>query len=249
MSPNELRILIVDDEVDTCDNLSDIFCDMGYEVEVAYDGASALALVAENTYDIALLDLRMPGMDGLELYRRMKQVSAGTVAIVVTAHASSDTAESIMQAGAWSLISKPVNIPKLLTLVTEAGQSPFILVVDDDADLCENLWEILRTKGYRVHLAHDASEAEKALNTRRFQVVLVDLKLPGKNGSAVFDMIRKTNEDAQTLVITGYPSEMESRIREALASGAKAVCYKPFDVPALLSTIRGLVEKQLTGMQ
>jgi DNA-binding NtrC family response regulator len=149
-----------------------------------------------------------------------------------------------MQAGAWSLVSKPVNIPKLLTLVGEAVKSPLILVVDDDADLCDNLWEIFREKGYRVHLAHDAQEAEKALHARSFQVILVDMKLPGANGSAVFDLIRGANQQAQTLVITGYPNEMESRVREALASGARAVCYKPFDVPALLNTIRGLVEKQ-----
>jgi CheY-like chemotaxis protein len=242
MAPHETRILIVDDEPDTCENLSDIFTDFGFRVDVANDGPSALRLVEKNAYDVALLDLRMPGMDGLELYRRIKRVSAGTVAIVVTAHATSETARSIMEAGAWSLISKPVNIPQLVSLVGEAVNSPLILVVDDDADLCNNLWEIFRERGYRVHLAHDAQEAERVLLTQDFQVVLIDMKLPGQNGDNVFDLVRKTNQQAQTLVITGYPSEMESRIQKALAAGAKAVCYKPFDVPKLLSTIQQLIE-------
>jgi CheY-like chemotaxis protein len=238
------RLLIVDDEVDTCENLSDIFCDFGYQVDTANNGPAALQLVTEKTYDVALLDLRMPGMDGLELYRRIKQVSAGTVAIVVTAHASSETADSILEAGAWRLVSKPVNIPQLVGFVGEAINSPLILVVDDDADLCENLWDIFRGHGFRVHLAHDAKEAEKALNSQSFQVILVDLKLPGENGISVFELIRSTNQQAQTLVITGYPTEMESRVRQALSSGAKAVCYKPFDVPALLLTIHGLIEQR-----
>ena len=78
------RILVVDDEVDTCANLSDILSDLGYEVDVAYDGLGALELVNQKTYDVALLDLKMPGMNGLELYRRIKQLEAGTVAIVVS---------------------------------------------------------------------------------------------------------------------------------------------------------------------
>jgi DNA-binding NtrC family response regulator len=242
MAPRDTRILIVDDEADICENLSDIFTDFGFQVDVAYDGPSALRLVEKNAYDVALLDLRMPGMDGLELYRRIKQVSAGTVAIVVTAHATSETARSIMDAGAWSLISKPVNIPQLVSLVGEAVNSPLILVVDDDADLCNNLWEIFRERGYRVHLAHDAPEAERVLLTQDFQVVLIDMKLPGENGANVFDLVRRTNQQAQTLMITGYPLEMEARVQQALAAGAKAVCYKPFDVPKLLSTIEQLIE-------
>ena len=78
-------ILVVDDEVDTCRNLSDILTDLGYRVDVAHDGLTALELVRQKPYDVALLDLKMPGMDGLTLYREIKKVRAGTVAIVVTA--------------------------------------------------------------------------------------------------------------------------------------------------------------------
>jgi two-component system response regulator HydG len=244
MSSRELRILIVDDEVDTCDNLSDILTDLGYLVDVAYEGQTALALVAQNTFDIALLDLRMPGMNGLELYRHIKEISAGTVAIIVTAYATSDTARSVMEAGAWSIVSKPVDVPHLVGLVRDASNSPLILVVDDDSDLCENLWEIFREHNYRVHLAHDANEAERVLRLQSFQVILLDMRLPGENGVSVFELIQKTNQQAQILIITGYPTEMESRVQQTLAAGAKAVCYKPFDVTSLLSTIHELIEVQ-----
>src|SRR5262249_18722868 len=58
-------ILVVDDEIDTCRNLSDILTDLGYQVDTALDGFAALELAREKPYDIALLDLKMPGMDGL----------------------------------------------------------------------------------------------------------------------------------------------------------------------------------------
>lgn len=238
MAETSSRVLIVDDEADTCANLSDIFCEFGYHVDTAHDGVAALKLVeSQPFYDIVLLDLRMPGMDGLELYRRIKQLSAGTEALIVTAYASSDTAKSAIAAGARRVLSKPVNIGQLLGLVQATLESPLVLVVDDDHDLCHNLWDILHERGFRVHLAHDVSEAGQSLQNAQFQVVLLDMKLPGGDGGNVLQDIRSTNPRARTIVITGYPSEMENRVQQALAEGAAAVAYKPFDVPTLLKMV------------
>src|SRR5215472_2855441 len=114
------RILVVDDEVDTCRNLSDILTDLGYQVDVANDGPSALEKVRHNAYDVALLDLRMPGMDGLELFHRIRELRSGTVGIIVTAYAGTDTAERALAAGAWQVLAKPVEFPRLLALVEQA---------------------------------------------------------------------------------------------------------------------------------
>ena len=236
------RILIVDDEQDTCANLSDILTDLGYLVDTANDGFAALELVRKNDYDIALLDLRMPGMDGVELYRRIREVSAGTVAIVVTAYASSDTAKSARTAGAWQILPKPVNIGKLLNLVSEALDTPLILVVDDDRDLCENLWDVMRERGYRVHLAYDVADAERAVQHHHFQVVLIDMKLPSGDGGQVLRLLRQKDQMARAVIITGFASEMDTRVQQALVAGANAVCYKPFDVEQLLGTVHDLCE-------
>src|SRR5688500_2815696 len=96
-------ILVVDDEPDTCANLSDILTDLGFHVDVACDGESALELLRKRPYDVALLDLKMPGMDGLELYRRIKELRSGTVAMIVTAYASDTTAQAALDAGAWRI--------------------------------------------------------------------------------------------------------------------------------------------------
>ena len=234
------RILIVDDEQDTCENLSDILTDLGYEVDTANDGFAALDLVKKRAYDVALLDLRMPGMDGLELYRRMRETSAETVAIVVTAYATSDTAKSVLATGAWKILPKPVNTGNLLSLVSQALDTPLVLVVDDDHDLCENLWEILRERGYRVCIAHDLPEAEKKLGVHRFHVVLIDMKLPTGSGQELLRTLRNVDPEARAVLITGHRTEMEAKVQTAMDAGANAVCYKPFDVEKLLSTVETL---------
>src|SRR5689334_147035 len=130
MSTAEPYILIVDDEVDACRNLSDILTDMGYRVDTAYDGPGALELVREHAYDVALLDLKMPGMDGVELYKRIKAMRSGTVAIVVTAFAASKIAQAAIDAGVAEIISKPVDIQHLLRSVDDTLGQPMMLIVD-----------------------------------------------------------------------------------------------------------------------
>jgi DNA-binding NtrC family response regulator len=234
------KILIVDDDVDICRNLTDILTDLDYRVDSAHDGPSALELVRRTHYDIALLDLRMPGMNGLELYREIKKLRAGTVAVLVTAYASGATVEEARAAGAWQVVSKPVDLVTLLALVDEALGQPLILIVDDDRDLCANLWDLLRDRGYRVNLAHGVREASEKLADSSFKVVLIDLKMPDGNGAEVFRQVRGANPQARTIVITGHRPEMDGMVASVLAEGADAVCYKPFDVPRLLEALRSL---------
>ncbi len=238
----EPSILVVDDEEDTCRNLHDILTDLGYHVETAHDGPSALELVGRRPYDVALLDLKMPGMDGLTLYREIKKRRADTVAIIVTAYASSTTAEEALSAGAWQILPKPVDFPRLLGLVDKALDQPLVLVVDDDPDLCANLWDLMRERGFRVSVAHDERAAAQRLRDQAYTVVLIDMKLPEGDGSSVFRLVRSNNPQARTIVITGHPTEMDELVQRILKEGADAVCYKPFDVWNLLETVQ-----QLTG--
>jgi two-component system response regulator HydG len=235
--PHGPRVLVVDDEDDACRNLSDILTDLGYRVDCACDGPAALELVRRTPYDVALLDLRMPGMDGLTLYREIKKLRAGTVALLVTAYASGATAEEALGAGAWRVVPKPVDLPGLLGLVDEAMGQPLVLVVDDDRELCENLWRILREHGYRVALAHDGAGAAGQLRDATYRVVLIDMKLPGGDGGEVFRMARRADPRSRTLLITGSRRETDRLIGRVLAEGADGVCYKPFDVPKFLEQV------------
>jgi DNA-binding response OmpR family regulator len=237
-SQTQGAILIVDDEPDTCANLSDILSDLGYQVDTAGSGEEALELMRAKHYDVALLDYKMPGMDGLTLYRKIKELQADTVAIIVTAYASSATSAHALEAGAWKIVSKPVEFPALQRLIDEALEQPLVLVVDDDRDLCESLWDLLRERDFRACLAHDEDAARQMLRRRDYDVVLIDMKLPKGDGRGVFRLVRETTPQARTVLITGHRGETEEIVSGLLHEGASGVCYKPFDVGKLLATIR-----------
>jgi CheY-like chemotaxis protein len=243
MNPSaQISVLVVDDDVDTCRNLSDILTDLGYDVDVAYDGPSALERVRTRSYDVALLDYMMPGMDGLTLFREIRKLQSSAVALVVTAYSGGGVAERAIEEGVWKVVNKPVQLPLLLGLVQQAAEQPLVLVVDDDTDLCANLYDLLRERGFRVGMAHTQAEVNARLHSQVYKVVLIDMKLPGGDGTSVFRLVRAALPEARTVVITGFPAEMNPHIQKMMREGADAVCYKPFDVPKLLTTLDQLVQ-------
>lgn len=235
-------ILVVDDDLDACRNLSDILTDLGYTVQTAHDGLSALELVNRNSFDVALLDYKMPGMDGLTLYREIKRISPSTVAMMLTAYVSGASTEDARHAGMWKVLPKPVDLALVLPLVDEAVKQPLVLIVDDDHDLCASLWDLLRERGYRVSLAHTASAARDLFMRQKLNVVLLDLKLPDGNGKEVFAALRQGIPEARSMIITGHREQLDTLIENLLADGADAICYKPFDLDHLLATLKRLAE-------
>ncbi|RMF96709.1 MAG: response regulator, partial [Planctomycetota bacterium] len=114
---------------------------------------------------------------------------------------------------------------------------PLLLVVDDDQELCQSLWDLLRERGFRVCLAGDQTSAAQRLARRTYDVVLIDMKLPGGDGREVLRLVQKSNPEARTVVITGYKDELMQAVEQARREGADAVFYKPFDIPKLLQTV------------
>jgi CheY-like chemotaxis protein len=117
-------ILVVDDDRDTCASMSDILSDLGYRVDVAHDGPAALQVFEPNRHCLALLDYKMPGMDGLELCRRLRASQATVQVALVTGFASDATTDAAFQAGVRCVLPKPVEFEKLIPLVEEVvGQT------------------------------------------------------------------------------------------------------------------------------
>jgi DNA-binding NtrC family response regulator len=113
-------ILVVDDEKVVQESLLRWFGDYGYDVQVADGGKPALALLAEQSFDVMLVDIRMPGMDGLELLDRVKEGAPTTVVIIMTGYATVDYAVRALKHGAWDFVKKPFDPDDLSRLVEKA---------------------------------------------------------------------------------------------------------------------------------
>jgi two-component system response regulator HydG len=114
------RILVVDDEANARNALAEILKEEGYSVETAADGFKALARVAEFDPDVVLSDLKMPGMDGVELLRKLREQDAEFAVVLMTAFGAVETAVSAMREGAADYLTKPLNTEELLVVMERA---------------------------------------------------------------------------------------------------------------------------------
>ncbi|MCB2207133.1 MAG: sigma-54 dependent transcriptional regulator [Bacteroidetes bacterium] len=116
----KVSLLIVDDEESVRDSLYNWFIEDGYDVDCADSAKAALTLIESNHYDIILADIKMPGMDGLEMHRRIKSINKDTIVIVMTAFASVETAVQALKDGAYDYVTKPFDPDDLSHLIRNA---------------------------------------------------------------------------------------------------------------------------------
>jgi len=113
-------ILIVEDEVLLADSIAIYLECHAYATAVAYTGEDGLRLAAEHNPDVAVVDLWLPGLDGLKVLRHLREVSPSTEVVMITAHASIATAVEAMKRGAFHYLSKPLDLVELCVVVAKA---------------------------------------------------------------------------------------------------------------------------------
>lgn len=117
---DQSKLLIVDDELSVRDSLGKWFREEGYRVGTAENATDALTLLAEQRWDVALLDIKMRGTDGIELQRRIHEIDPDLVVIMMTGYASVDTAVTALKNGAYDYVTKPLDPDEIAHLVKKA---------------------------------------------------------------------------------------------------------------------------------
>jgi len=120
--PNPLRLLVVEDEQELRDIVLQGLSRRGFAVAAAADGDAALAMLADQEFDVVLLDLRMPGRDGISVLRQLRADGHDAEVIVVTGHADVDTAIEALKLHAFDYVSKPFQFAELLEVVNRAAE-------------------------------------------------------------------------------------------------------------------------------
>jgi DNA-binding NtrC family response regulator len=114
------KILVVDDEKHIRDSCIKLLQRKRFEAQGAADGTEALDKISKELFDLVLLDVRMPGMDGIEVLRRAKEMVPEIVVLILTGHGTIDTANEALQLGAAGFIRKPIAIEDLAQSIDEA---------------------------------------------------------------------------------------------------------------------------------
>lgn len=123
----KISILVVDDEESVRDSLFNWFIEDGYRVECAENATKALSVLESDSFDIILADIKMPGMDGLEMLKRIKTLRKDSIVIIMTAFATVDTAVQALKDGAFDYVTKPFDPDDLSHLIRNASKQISLL--------------------------------------------------------------------------------------------------------------------------
>lgn len=128
------KILVIDDEELVCKSLSNLLKAHGYEVNSSLDAREGLSLVEKEDYDVILLDLVIPEIDGLSVLKRIKGIDEQAVVIIITGYPTVSSIEEATKRGAFDYVVKPIDISKMTALIEKAVSHRRIHKLDDNPE-------------------------------------------------------------------------------------------------------------------
>jgi len=177
-----LRLLVVDDDPNLGESLRDVLTEKGYELVVVTDGEKALGLLREEQFDMALVDIRMPGLDGATTARFIHSLAPELPVAMITGYAFDELARQTLREGAVAVLGKPLDIDHLVKLIERTVKRPTVLIVDDDQAEADALRGTLESARCLSVVAPNLAAARQALTQSTFDVIILDSALVRQHG-------------------------------------------------------------------
>jgi len=235
---NPLKIFIVDDNQDFAESLADLLKLDGHQVDFAFDGETAVENFRKQDYDITFMDIKLPGMNGVESFFELRKINPQAKVVMMTGYNIEQLAGQAVENGALGVLSKPIGMPEILEQLEKVKPNGLILLTDDDQDFVNSLEEVLTNHNYKVLVARTGQEALDRIVANNIDVLILDLKLPVLSGLEVYLTLKEQGRVLPTIIVTGYPIEEADNINLLRAMSISGCFIKPFDPQALLDTIK-----------
>lgn len=213
----KISILIVDDEDSVRDSLFNWFIEDGYRVECAENAKKALSMLQSDSFDIILADIKMPGMDGLEMLKRIKSLKSDAIVIIMTAFATVDTAVQALKDGAFDYVTKPFDPDDLSHLIRNASKQ--ITLIEEN--------EILKDKVVSLENVEDMIGHSEAMQE-------------------VFRQIESVAQSNASVIITGESGTGKELVAKAIHANSPRKFFPMVSVHCGALT-ESLLESELFG--
>lgn len=233
------RVLVVDDDRDHAESVAEILEMNGYEVEMAFSGEEALDRFKAHEFDVTLMDVKLPGMNGVETYFEFRRLCPNTRVIMMTGFSVEQLVAQAVANGALGVLHKPFTAGDLLKAIDEAKPRGAVLVADDDEDLLGTVETILEHSGYRVVTAKNGEEALEKAQANGVDCLLLDMRMPVLTGLEVFLQLRNSGYVVPTVFVTAYGEDVLRG--HALEQPHTSLLNKPIDPRVLLNAVEAVV--------
>jgi len=256
------RILVVDDDALNRDVLCRRLKREGFAVEEAYSGSCALAMLKENFFNLVLLDIVMPDINGIEVLKQIKSdktLLASPSVMMLSSQRNENTVSTCLKLGADDYLNKPFimslvksRIERCLNGTPAEGNitnkdltGMQILIVDDNEMNRNLLKRQLKKRGYNIAVANSGSQAIVHISENPVDLVLLDIDMPGMDGIETLRRIRSDEHSKHIPVIMVTAGNDAKTMETCLNHGANDYIPKPLDIDFLNARIRSSLSAQI----
>jgi DNA-binding response OmpR family regulator len=239
-----LKVLIVDDDQDHAESVADILEMRGYSVALAASGEEGVAQFRTSDFHVVLMDVKLPGMNGVEAFAEFKRIRAGARVLMMTGFSVEELVAEAVGNGALGVLHKPFAVTELLETLERVKPRGMVLVADDDPDFADSIEPILQQHGYVVEIARNGQEALEKASAPGITCLILDLRMPLLTGLEVYLKLKETGPPAPTIFVTGYVDEHQDALRQVNGFG-QGLLVKPFDPAHLLRAMEAAAVAKL----
>jgi DNA-binding NtrC family response regulator len=235
---------VVDDDQTMVKTLSDVLRYKGWEVSGAYSGREAIDAASKERFDIVLMDIKMPGIDGVDAFKAIKAKHPDVRVVLMTAYAAQDRIAEAEREGVLRILSKPVSMPVLLDVLSVSlRQRQPILLVDSDSAFLKTLSEVLRLRGYETVVAENLAQATRLMAQQRPMAVLLHMHLGRATATEAVIAVHEISPAVALILYSGRPGAAEEVERALPASWIHAYLQKPFVIDQVTGVLDAVVDE------
>lgn len=240
----KLHILVVDDDRDLADSLAELLELEGHRVRTVYSGPEAVEAYRECDFDLAFMDVMMPGKNGVESFFEIRRTTPTAQVYMMTAYSVEQLVQQALDNGALGIMQKPLDLDRLLGMVGDLSSEGIVLVAEDDEALGSEMLHVMRSAGLRAELVRDGRAALKAARERSVKALVLDVGLPLISGIEVCASLSREGPAIPTIIVTGIAPDCLNQMGFADAVRATGILRKPFDPVLLLEQIQDLARER-----
>ena len=230
------RIFVIDDDSDHAESLADLLAMRGHSVEIAHSGEEAVERFRTAAFDLVLMDVKLPGMNGVETFFEFRRVRPDARVMMMTGYSVEQLVSEAVAHGALGVLHKPFDGAQLIAVVDSVPPKGLVLVADDDPEIAERIPPILEAHGWRVEVARTGQEALDMAADAEYDCVLLNLQMPVLSGLEVYMQLKALGRISPTILIASRPDEAEP----SCVAAAQGLLVKPIDAASLLDAIARL---------
>ena len=213
MTENKNQILVVDDHPAVRETMNEVLVEEGFETKLAKDGEEALSLCSEYAFDFILIDIQMPGMNGVEVLKKLKSSGKHTPKFIFfTAYSTPELEESAKSLGAFAFLKKPIKVEKIINLLKPTRNSSILIHLENQT-LLERVLTVLEGESFKLTKVSGHDQALMQLRQIDYSCIIYDGDSPSIEQEAILRTIKTINSDT-ICIETNEDEKPETLLKE-----------------------------------